>query len=125
VHWLQTGVLHPSGEQLSVGWEPVLRILEVVPEAEDAACVSLAFQSVQLLASDYMSSLPPPLLHKCLQAAALYGGQQVNQAFPLMPLLKPPHGLSSLPVSAYPLRKLLCCTARAVRSHGRAHAARV
>lgn len=54
-----------------------MRILEAVPEAEDAACVSLAFQSVQLLASDYMSSLPPPLLHKCLHAAALYGGQQV------------------------------------------------
>ena len=40
--------------------------------------MSLAFQSVQLLASDYMSSLPPPLLHKCLHAAALYGGQQVG-----------------------------------------------
>ena len=123
VHWLPTGMLHPSGEQLSVGWEPVLRILEVVPEAEDAACVSLAFQSVQLLASDYMSSLPPPLLHKCLQAAALYGGQQVNAVFPLMPLLKSPH--DGLPVSAYPLRKLLCCTAGAVRSHCRVHAARV
>jgi hypothetical protein len=71
-------MLPPSGEQLRVGWEPVLRILEAVPEAEDAACVSLAFQSVQLLASDYMSLLPPPLLRKCLRAAALYGAQQVN-----------------------------------------------
>ena len=69
-----------AGEQLSTGWEPELRILVAVPEAEDAACVSLAFQSVQLLASDYMSALPPPLLHKCLQAAALYGGQQVGPA---------------------------------------------
>lgn len=69
-----------AGEQLSTGWEPVLRILVAVPEAEDAACVSLAFQSVQLLASDYMSALPPPLLRKCLQAAALYGGQQVGAA---------------------------------------------
>ena len=66
-----------AGEQLSAGWEPLLRILEAVPEGGDAPCVSLAFQSVQLLASDYMSALPPPLLRQCLQAAALYGGQQV------------------------------------------------
>ena len=67
-----------AGEQLSAGWEPLLRILEAVPEGGDAPCVSLAFQSVQLLASDYMSALPPPLLRQCLQAAALYGGQQVG-----------------------------------------------
>ena len=67
-----------AGEQLSAGWEPLLRILEAVPEGGDAPCVSLAFQSVQLLASDYMSALPPPLLRQCLQAAALYGGQQVR-----------------------------------------------
>ena len=69
--------LRRAGEQLSAGWEPLLRILEAVPEGGDAPCVSLAFQSVQLLASDYMSALPPPLLRQCLQAAALYGGQQV------------------------------------------------
>lgn len=66
-----------AGEQLSTGWDPVLRILEVVPEAEEAASVGLAFQSVQLLASDYMSALPPSLLRKCLEIAALYGAQQV------------------------------------------------
>lgn len=48
-----------------------------MPEAEEAASVGLAFQSVQLLASDYMSSLPPSLLRKCLEVAALYGAQQV------------------------------------------------
>ena len=72
-------MLGHAGEQLSTGWEPLLRILEAVPEAEDAPCVSLAFQSVQLLASDYMSArCRPPLLRKCLQAAALYGAQQVR-----------------------------------------------
>lgn len=67
-----------AGEQLSTGWDPILRILEAVPEAEDVASVGLAFQSVQLLASDYMSSLPPSLLRKCLEVAALYGAQQVR-----------------------------------------------
>ncbi len=71
-------MLGHAGEQLSAGWEPLLRILEAVPEGGDAPCVSLAFKSVQLLASDYMSALPPPLLRQCLQAAALYGGQQVR-----------------------------------------------
>lgn len=72
-----------AGEQLSTGWDPILRILEAVPEVEEqAAVVGLAFQSVQLLASDYMSALPPQLLRKCLEVAALYGAQQVrwNQA---------------------------------------------
>jgi hypothetical protein len=55
----------------------MLRILEAVPEAEEAATVGVAFQSVQLLASDYMSQLPTPFLRKCLEVAALYGGQQV------------------------------------------------
>lgn len=73
------------GEQLSTGWEPILRILEAVPEAEDGACVSLAFQSVQLLASDYMSALPPQLLRKCLQASALYGVQQVGDPSTVFP----------------------------------------
>ena len=80
MHGGSSSSYHPwhAGEQLSAGWEPLLRILEAVPEGGDAACVSLAFQSVQLLASDYMSALPPPLLRQCLQAAALYGGQQVR-----------------------------------------------
>ncbi len=83
-----SGVWRCAGEQLSTGWEPLLRILEAVPEAEDAACVSLAFQSVQLLASDYMSALPPPLLRKCLHTAALYGGQQVGGAISLRSIAK-------------------------------------
>lgn len=66
-----------AGEQLSTGWDPILRILEAVPEAEEGTSVGLAFQSVQLLASDYMSALPPSLLRKCLEVAALYGAQQV------------------------------------------------
>jgi hypothetical protein len=56
----------------------VLRLLEGVPSGGDAAAIGLAFQSVALLASDYASALPPPLLRKCLQVAALYGGQQVG-----------------------------------------------
>lgn len=82
-----------AGEQLSSGWTPVLRLLEAVPSAHGAAptladtgntaiskaaVVGLSFQSVQLLASDYMSSLPPHLLRTCLSVATLYARQQVR-----------------------------------------------
>ena len=55
----------------------MLRLLEAVPPKGSPAAVGLAFQSVQLLASDYMSSLPPGLLRTCLSVATLYAGQQV------------------------------------------------
>ena len=66
-----------AGEQLSSGWTPVLRLLEAVPAGQGPATVGLGFQSVQLLASDYMSSLPPQLLRTCLSVATLYASQQV------------------------------------------------
>ena len=55
----------------------VLELLSVVPQAEEADTVQLAFQSVQLLCSDYMSSLPVQHLRRCVEVAALYGSQQV------------------------------------------------
>ncbi len=90
-----------AGEQLSTGWDPILRILEAVPEAEEAASVGLAFQSVQLLASDYMSSLPPSLLRKYLEIAALYGAQQVcRAAFCVCPSV-PWHGIFGRSVETF------------------------
>ena len=48
-----------------------------MPQTGEAATVQLAFQCVQLLASDYLSSLPAPLLRKSVEVTALYGSQQV------------------------------------------------
>ena len=67
-----------SGEQLTTAWVSVLELLSVVPQAEEADTVQLAFQSVQLLCSDYMSSLPVQHLRRCVEVAALYGSQQVG-----------------------------------------------
>ncbi len=66
-----------AGEQLTTAWVSVLELLSVVPQAEEADTVQLAFQSVQLLCSDYMSSLPVQHLRRCVEVAALYGSQQV------------------------------------------------
>ena len=73
-----TRVLPLAGERLSAGWDPILRLLEAVPQGEEADTVGLAFQSVQLLCSDYMSNLGVVLLKKCVEVAALYGSQQVR-----------------------------------------------
>ena len=71
-----------AGEQLTTAWGSILELLSVVPQAEEAETVNLAFQSVQLLCSDYMSSLPVHHLRRCVEVAALYGSQQVS-TFPL------------------------------------------
>ena len=60
-----------------MGWVPLLRLLAAVPERGEAEAISLAFQSVQLMCSDFMSSLPPDQLRKCLEVAALYASQKV------------------------------------------------
>ena len=70
-------MLRLAGEQLTTAWESLLELLSVVPQAEESDTVQLAFQSVQLLCSDYMSSLPMQHLRRCVEVAALYGSQQV------------------------------------------------
>ena len=68
-----------AGEQLTTGWPPVLCLLKAVPGGEGGqAQVAAAFQSVQLLASDYMSTLPAHLLPTCLHTVSLYAQQQVR-----------------------------------------------
>ena len=49
------------------------------------AQVVAAFQSVQLVASDYMASLPPALLPVCLETVSLYAQQQVGNSSPSHP----------------------------------------
>jgi hypothetical protein len=77
-------ILVGAGEQLGTGWRPALRVLEAVPQdpETDAEAVGLAFQSVQLLASDYMAGLPLDLLRSSLEVAALFGSQQVASTPP-------------------------------------------
>ena len=71
-------IFEHAGEQLTTAWGSILELLSIVPQAEEAETVNLAFQSVQLLCSDYMSSLPVHHLRRCVEVAALYGSQQVG-----------------------------------------------
>ena len=103
-----------AGEQLSSGWEVVLRLLETVPKLEDAPCISLAFQSVQLVAADFMSNLPARLLRSALEVAALYAAQQVCPCpWLLRPLLQSP-GRTAGKAVAWP-----AAMAQARPAHGR------
>ena len=56
----------------------MLRLLAKVPQSDQVEIIGLAFQSVQLLCSDYMSSLSFEMLQRSLEVAALYGSQQVR-----------------------------------------------
>ena len=67
-----------AGERLTTSWEAVLRLLELVPNGNDATTVSLAFQSVHLVAADLMPSLPANLLRSSLEMVSLYAVQQVS-----------------------------------------------
>ena len=58
----------------------MLRLLSKVPQSDEVEVIGLAFQSVQLLCSDYMSSLSFEMLQRSLEVAALYGSQQVGSA---------------------------------------------
>ena len=69
-----------AGEQLTTGWEAVLKLLDLVPRGEEPTTIALAFQSTQLVLSDCMPSLPANLLFNALEVSALYAAQQVRLA---------------------------------------------
>lgn len=56
---------------------PLLRLLAAVPERGGTDAIKLGFQSVELMCSDYMASLPVEQLRRCLEIAAMYANQQV------------------------------------------------
>lgn len=56
----------------------MLRLLARVPIGEEPDTIDLAFQSVQLLCSDYVSVLTHDQQRKCLEVAAAYGSQQAD-----------------------------------------------
>ena len=66
-----------AGERLTTSWEVILRLLEGVMAGNDAATVSLAFQSVHLVAADLMPNLPASLLKSSLEVVSMYARQQV------------------------------------------------
>lgn len=71
-------VLQRHGEHLSDGWTPVFRLLAAVPPTEEAGAINLAFQSLQLTCSDYMTAMPFARLKRCLEVAVLFSSQQVD-----------------------------------------------
>ncbi len=61
---------------------PLLRLLAAVPERGGVDAIKLGFQSLELLCSDYLSSLSVDQLRRCLEVAALYAGQRVGPRSP-------------------------------------------
>jgi hypothetical protein len=67
-----------AGERLTQGWVPLLRLLAAVPQRGGADAIKLGFRSLELLCSDYLSSLTVEQLRRCLEVAAMYANQQVR-----------------------------------------------
>jgi len=71
-------VLQHHGEGLTRGWVPLLRMLEAVPKSgRDSVVVSLAFQCVEVLVSDFLPCLPKEHIPKTLDVLALFAHQDV------------------------------------------------
>ena len=56
----------------------VIKLLEAVPSQGEASTIALAFQSIQLVAADFMPNLPASLLKCTIALAASYATQQAH-----------------------------------------------
>lgn len=71
-------VLHHRGEKLTRGWAPLLRLMEAVPrKGQEAGAMSLGFQCIQLLISDFLPTLPKEHIPRTLEVLALFSQQGV------------------------------------------------
>lgn len=67
------------GDELTRGWVPLLRLLEAVPRAgQEPPLVTLGWQCVELLCSDFIVSLPKENIPKVLEVVAQFA-QQVSR----------------------------------------------
>lgn len=68
-------VLQRRGEHLTRGWVPLLRLLEAVPTRDDPTAITQAFQSVELLCTDFLATVPRGLISKVLDVVSVFGQQ--------------------------------------------------
>ncbi len=72
-------VLHHHGHVLSRGWIPLLRLLEAVPTmpGQEWETLSLGFQCLQLVVSDFLPLLPKEHIPRTLDVVALFAQQDI------------------------------------------------
>eukprot|EP00798_Chlamydomonas_sp_ICE-L_P006444 gene6444-3073_t len=72
-----THVLHHHGEELTRGWVPLMRLLEAVPQQAEPALITLGFQCVELVVSDFLPSMPKEYIPRTLNTVALFAKQDI------------------------------------------------
>lgn len=74
-------ILQHQGEHLTEGWTPIFRLLAYVPESnsqDSSGNIDLGFESLQVIASEYLATLTFDQLKRCVEVSGLYGEQQAN-----------------------------------------------
>ena len=69
-------VLQRGGESLTRGWDPMLRLLQSVPEGvADEEVINMAFDSVELLVNEHLDQLPSDIQSKSLRIVSSFAKQ--------------------------------------------------
>ena len=74
-------LLENAGEYISCGWPTIVELLNYVPSSEahhavTMSCLKLAFDSVRLIASDFLDCLPDFCILGLIKAVGLFGKQE-------------------------------------------------
>ena len=73
-------LLQNSGQSFTLTWEYILEILEIASKQEindqNNTVIKAAFQSLQLVCTDFMSVLPLSCLHRCIQTLGQFAMQK-------------------------------------------------
>ncbi|XP_056845937.1 uncharacterized protein LOC108812514 isoform X3 [Raphanus sativus] len=71
-------VLERCGEKLYYSWPGILEMLRSVADASEKDVATLGFQSLRVIMSDGLSTLPADCLHVCIDVTGAYSAQKTD-----------------------------------------------
>uniref|UniRef100_M4DVQ9 Protein MON2 homolog n=1 Tax=Brassica campestris TaxID=3711 RepID=M4DVQ9_BRACM len=71
-------VLERCGEKLYYSWPGILEMLRSVADASEKDVVTLGFQSLRVIMSDGLPTLPEDCLHVCIDVTGAYSAQKTD-----------------------------------------------
>ncbi|XP_071082780.1 protein MON2 homolog [Haliotis cracherodii] len=82
-------ILHNNGDTLSHGWPLILGVIGAVNNQQGEKLVQMAFQSLQLVVTDFLPIIPSIYLQVCVDVAAKFGlqNQELNVSLTAIGLL--------------------------------------
>ncbi|CAH8299817.1 unnamed protein product [Eruca vesicaria subsp. sativa] len=71
-------ILERCGERLYYSWPGILEMLRSVADASEKDVATLGFQSLRVIMSDGLSTLPEDCLHVCIDVTGAYSAQKTD-----------------------------------------------